>query len=106
MLIGAIAQKHYLLGWVNPKDELLKYFTINEEGNFRMCPEIDFEEYINRFRGDLMSVDDFVDQFADPLAGEINSDDVGEYYKELLLATMQSYFSALEDEINKIEIGN
>ena len=105
-LIGRIARKHYFLNMINPKDELLKYFTLDEEGYFRMCGETDFEEYVDRFRGDLMSLDNFVEEFTkEHMTGKITLD-FEEYHKELFLVTAKNYLSALEDEIWKIEKGN
>ena len=99
-LIRAVVRKHYFLSIINHKDELLRYFTL-DEGHFKMCSDVNFDEYVNRFRGEFQSVEDFAEQ---PL--EKVTVDFEEYHKKLFLVTMRNYLSVLEEKIYKIEMGN
>lgn len=111
-LIEAVARKHNFLSWINPKDELLKYFFLDEEGGFHMSDEADFEEFVSRFRGDYKSIDKFVDEeeknceISDGIDMKKLMKDAKKYYSEIFPVTMCNYFSALEEEIDNIEMRN
>jgi hypothetical protein len=107
-----VSRKHYLLRWMNPKDELLKYFFMDEEGAFCMNSS-SFDEFVERFNGSKTSIDDFAVKAAEEAKtpdGGIDMDIVrergAEYGVELFNVVMKKYISALEKEIGKIEEGN
>ena len=109
-LFEAIARKYYFLSYINPKDELLKYFFLDEKGGFHMSDEADFEEFVKRFRGDCKSIDKFVDEEEEKCKTPDGGIDMKKIMKDAknitFPVTMCNYFSALEQEIDNIEMRN
>jgi hypothetical protein len=94
--------KYYLLNLINPRHELLKYFTLEigeNEDPFRPTSDEKIGyEFIERFRGNVMSLDDYV-----KVKAEVPYED---YLKELFYSMFSNYNALLEKEINRLEAGN
>lgn len=95
-LIRVMNEKYFFLKMLNPKNELLKYFIVDEDGLFTVTPIGEIEdEFVDRFRGNAPKIRDVI-------KGNVNIS-FKEYSDRLFFSCFKNYISNLEEAINLAE---
>ena len=93
-LLLDVINRYYILSVISPKHELLRFFCFNKENNFEPNQDEQIEdEFIERFRGENLSLEDYM-----KVKSEIPSK---EYFRALIPSLFSNYRSVLEKEITE-----
>ncbi len=94
--LNKVFRKYCPLQKLNPEDELLKYFILNDNG-FRHNRDKEIKvEFLEKFRGDFPKINDLKE-------GRVEMS-FKEYNHGLMSSLLQNYCNALEREIEYIKL--